>query len=103
DDPRLHAAESRLGVSRGEQASAPHERTEALQRPVTANHAAPGGAVTKTIGAKHGDGSVTLVSSSPSPVAVAANASVTMFAVVAAPFVAVRQLTIALNCVNGFV
>ena len=81
--------------------AAPPDRRRRVSAPVTANQASPPGAGTKTIGAKHRDSSVTVVSSSPSPVDVTLNGSVTMFAVVAVPFVDVRQLTIALNCEKG--
>ena len=72
------------------------------QRPVTANQA-PVGDVTKMIGAKHGDGSATVVSISAFPDALAGTDEVEMFEVVATPAVVVRQLTIALNCGTGFV
>jgi hypothetical protein len=64
------------------------------QRPVTANHA-PVGEVTKTIGAKHGEGSATDVSRCPSPRGVTGKSPVATLSVVAVPFVVVRQLTIA--------
>jgi len=64
---------------------------------------APDGEVTKTTGVKHGDGRSMVASISELPAALAGTVGVDTFAVVAAPAVVVRQLTIALNWLIGFV
>ena len=69
---------------------------------MTANQLPPPD-VTKTIGAKHGDGSATFASISAFPVIVAGTGSVETFTVVGAPVASEeRQLTTPLNVGEGF-